>query len=343
MSSARVNRSVEDLREALSLLQEELAKTNQEVLVLTLELEHRVESRTAELRLTQEQLQNINAELRRLTAELEDRVVQRTRELEEANRALIEEIKDRKEAEAKLQVANKSLRLANADLEQFAYSASHDLQEPLRMVSIYSQMLNKKYGARLDTQADRYLAYMVEGATRMEQLISDLLAYTQLTGAPEASTGVADANEVLLSAIASLQLAVEQNQAVITNSALPRVRMQAVHLQQVFQNLLGNAIKYRGKEPPKIQIDARRDGDDWVFTFKDNGIGIDERYASAIFGIFKRLHSATEYSGTGMGLAICKRIIQRYGGRIWVESKLGSGSIFVFTIRDGGSYEPAQQ
>lgn len=343
MNSAPVNRSVEELRKTLSLLQEELAKTNQEVLVLTLELEHRVETRTAELRLTQEQLQQTNAELRRLTAELEDRVTQRTRELEEANRSLLEEIKERTEAEAKLQVANKALRLANADLEQFAYSASHDLQEPLRMVSIYSQMLNKKYGARLDAQADRYIAYMVEGATRMEQLISDLLAYTQLTGTPEECTVVVDANQVLLSAVSNLQLAIEQNQAVIANGALPRVRMQAVHLQQIFQNLLGNAIKYRGQEPPKIEIDAQRDGDDWVFTFKDNGIGIDERYADVIFGIFKRLHSTTAYSGTGMGLAICKRIIQRYGGRIWVESKLGSGSTFGFTIRDGGSYEAAQQ
>jgi light-regulated signal transduction histidine kinase (bacteriophytochrome) len=255
----------------------------------------------------------------------------------------MDEIKERKQAEAKLQVANKALRLANTDLEQFAYSSSHDLQEPLRMVSIYSQMLDKKYGARLDAQADRYIAYMVEGATRMEHLIADLLAYTQLTGAPDPSTGMADAAEVLRSAISNLQVAIEQNQAVITNGALPRVRMQAVHLQQVFQNLLGNAIKYRGKEPPKIEIDALRDGDDWTFTFKDNGIGIDERYANTIFGIFKRLHSATEYSGTGMGLAICKRIVQRYGGRIWVESKLGSGSTFVFTIRDGGSYEAAQQ
>lgn len=343
MKPVWVHRSVEELRETLSMLQEELAKTNQEVLLLTLELENRVEARMAELRLTEGQLQSTNAELRRLTADLEDRVVQRTRELEEANRALIEEINERKAAEAKLRVANKALRLVNADLEQFAYSASHDLQEPLRMVSIYSQMLNKKYGARLDTQADRYLAYMVEGATRMEQLISDLLAYTQLTAAPEPLAGMADAAEVLQAAISSLKVAIEQNQAVITNGPLPQVRMQAVHLQQVFQNLLGNAIKYRGKEAPKIEVDARREGDDWIFTFKDNGIGIDERYASTIFGIFKRLHSATEYTGTGMGLAICKRIVQRYGGRIWVESRLGSGSTFVFTIRDGGSYEAAQQ
>jgi light-regulated signal transduction histidine kinase (bacteriophytochrome) len=342
MTPAWANHSVEELRKSLALLQEELAKTNQEVLLLTLELESRVESRMAELRVTQEQLQSTNAELRRLTAELEHRVFQRTAELEEANRALIEEINERREAEAKVQVANQALRLANADLEQFAYSASHDLQEPLRMVSIYSQMLNKKYGSKLDTQADRYLAYMVEGATRMEHLISDLLAYTQLAGTHEEIAGVADAADVLQSALSSLQVAIEQNHAVITNGALPRVRMQAVHLQQVFQNLLGNAIKYRGKEPPKIQIHARRDGDEWIFTLKDNGIGIDERYASAIFGIFKRLHSTAEYSGTGMGLAICKRIVQRYGGRIWVESKLGSGSTFAFTIRDGGSYEVAQ-
>jgi light-regulated signal transduction histidine kinase (bacteriophytochrome) len=177
----------------------------------------------------------------------------------------------------------------------------------------------------------------------MENLLADLLAYTQLTGAPESSTPVVDANEILQSAISTLRISIEQSRAVIAASPLPPVRMQAVHLQQVFQNLLGNAIKYRAKEAPKIEVSARRNGGEWFFSIKDNGIGIDEQYASTIFGIFKRLHSATEYPGTGMGLAICKRIVQRYGGRIWVESKLGSGSTFVFTVRDGGSNEALQQ
>jgi light-regulated signal transduction histidine kinase (bacteriophytochrome) len=340
MNAGVLNPSLENLQEAIRLLQEELARTNQEVLVLTLELETRVENRTAELRATQGQLQRANAELLQLTAQLEDRVLQRTRELEQANHSLLQEIKERKEAEAKLQLANESLRRANADLEQFAYSASHDLQEPLRMVSIYSQMLQKKYGSNLDAKAHQYISYTVEGATRMERLIADLLTYTGLTSTPEASAMFVDANKPLLWAISNLRETMEQNAAVITRTVLPRVPMQAVHLQQVFQNLLGNAIKFRGREPPRIEIDASRRGCEWLFSVKDNGIGIDGGYANHIFGIFKRLHSAAEYSGTGMGLAICKRIVECYSGRIWVESKLGDGATFFFTIRDEASNEP---
>jgi light-regulated signal transduction histidine kinase (bacteriophytochrome) len=340
MNAGVLNPSLENLQEAIRLLQEELARTNQEVLVLTLELETRVENRTAELRATQGQLQRANAELLQLTAQLEDRVLQRTRELEQANHSLLQEIKERKEAEAKLQLANESLRRANADLEQFAYSASHDLQEPLRMVSIYSQMLQKKYGSNLDAKAHQYISYTVEGATRMERLIADLLIYTGLTSTPEVSAMFVDANKPLLWAISNLRETMEQNAAVITRTVLPRIPMQAVHLQQVFQNLLGNAIKFRGGEPPRIEIDASRRGCEWLFSVKDNGIGIDGGYANHIFGIFKRLHSAAEYSGTGMGLAICKRIVEYYSGRIWVESKLGDGATFFFTIRDEASNEP---
>jgi light-regulated signal transduction histidine kinase (bacteriophytochrome) len=278
-----------------------------------------------------------------LTAQLEERVIQRTRELEQVNHSLLQEIKERKEAEAMLRTTNEAFRRANADLEQFAYSASHDLQEPLRMVSTYSQMLKKKYGGRLDAKADLYIGYTVEGATRMEQLIADLLAYTRMTDTPEGLTMVSDANEALARAISNLQTTIEQSGAAINRAVLPQVRMQAVHLQQVFQNLLGNAIKYRSKEPPNIEIDAVQQESEWLFSIRDNGIGIDGQYANDIFGIFKRLHSAAEYSGTGMGLAICQRIIERYGGRIWVESKLGKGATFLFTIHDGGSNEPARQ
>jgi two-component system, chemotaxis family, sensor kinase Cph1 len=214
------------------------------------------------------------------------------------------------------------------------------LQEPLRMVSIYSQMLQKKYGSNLDAKAHQYISYTVEGATRMERLIADLLIYTGLTSTPEVSAMFVDANKPLLWAISNLRETMEQNAAVITRTVLPRVPMQAVHLQQVFQNLLGNAIKFRGGEPPRIEIDASRRGCEWLFSVKDNGIGIDGGYANHIFGIFKRLHSAAEYSGTGMGLAICKRIVECYGGRIWVESKLGDGATFFFTIRDEASNEP---
>jgi light-regulated signal transduction histidine kinase (bacteriophytochrome) len=343
MNLAGLNCSLEKLQETVCLLQEELAQTNQEVLLLTLDLDRRVENRTAELQLARDQLQETNLKLLELTVELEERVAQRTRELEEANRSLLQEIKDRKQAQAQLQTANDALRRANADLEQFAYSASHDLQEPLRMVATYSQALKKKYGDKLDAKADQYIGFTVEGALRMERLITDLLAYTSLTASPETPDVEMDANEPLLCAIANLREAVDQNAAVITRTVLPRVRMQAVHLQQLFQNLLGNALKYRGKEPPRIAIDAIRRGHEWLFSVQDNGIGIDSKYANDIFGIFKRLHSAAEYSGTGMGLAICKRIVERYGGRIWVESVPGTGATFMFTIPDIRFHDAAQQ
>jgi light-regulated signal transduction histidine kinase (bacteriophytochrome) len=341
MNFAVSNSSLSDVQETLRLLQQELARTNQEVLLLTLELERRVENRTVQLSLAQEKLQQTNLELLQLTLQLEHRVVERTQELTQLNNALLQEIKDRKQAEAKLQTANEALRQANSDLEQFAYSASHDLQEPLRMVCTYSQMLKKRYGGKLDAHAEQYISYTVEGATRMERLITDLLTYTSLANTPEGATMAVDANEAVLCAISNLQAAIEENGAVITRRTLPRVWMQPVHLQQVFQNLLGNAIKYRNKESPQIEIDAVRRENEWLFSVQDKGIGIDEQYANNIFGIFKRLHSAAEYPGTGMGLAICKRIIERYGGRIWVESQLGNGATFLFTVRDGGSNEPA--
>jgi light-regulated signal transduction histidine kinase (bacteriophytochrome) len=339
MNFTALNSSLEDLQGTIRVLQDELATTNQDVLLLTLELERRVERRTAQLRSAQEKLQRTNAELRQLTLELEDRVIQRTREFEQANSSLLQEIKERKETEAKLKTANEALSRANEDLEQFAYSASHDLQEPLRMVSTYSQMLKRKYGGKFDAKAELYIGYTVQGALRMEQLIRDLLLYTRLTNTAGDSTVAIDANEALGSAISNLQAAIEQSEASIKKTSLPTVCMQAVHLQQIFQNLLANAIKYRGKERPTIEIEAVQRNNDWRFSVKDNGIGIDAQYANDIFGIFKRLHSAAEYSGTGMGLAICKRIIERYGGQIWVESELGKGAIFHFTVRDGDSNE----
>jgi PAS domain S-box-containing protein len=234
----------------------------------------------------------------------------------------------------RVEESNRALRRANADLEQFAYSASHDLQEPLRMVAIYSEMLKRKYAGQLGPEADEYIRYTVEGATRMEQLLNDLLAYTHasaLSGAP--STPI-DANHTLQRAVSNLQAAIEQSGASISHTRLPQVTLQEVHLEQLFQNLLGNAIKYHGAEPPLIVVDATRHAREWIFSVKDNGIGIDPQYKEQIFGMFKRLHTAVEYSGTGMGLAICHRIIERYGGRIWVDSEPGKGSTFLFTIPD---------
>jgi PAS domain S-box-containing protein len=236
---------------------------------------------------------------------------------------------------SRVEEANAALRRANSDLQQFAYSASHDLQEPLRMVSIYGQMLRKNYAGKLDAKADELIGYTVEGATRMEHLVRDLLAYTRAsTASQDEGSEPVDANLVLEKSLASLQIAIRETNAAVTRDHLPCVRMHAVHLDQLFQNLIGNAIKYRSAEPPRIHVAAERRDNEWVFSVTDNGIGIDPNYREYIFGIFKRLHTAAEYTGTGIGLAICQRIVERSGGRIWVESEFGKGSTFYFTIPD---------
>jgi signal transduction histidine kinase len=227
--------------------------------------------------------------------------------------------------------ANTALRRANADLEQFAYSASHDLREPLRMVTVYTDMLKRKYGQKLGADADLYIGYAVEGAQRMEHLIKDLLAYTQVSTVNEPII-LADADESLQSALSILRRPIDESKVSITHDSLPQVRMDRVHLEQLFQNLIGNAIKYRSNNQPQIRIHAERRAAEWLFSVEDNGIGIDPQYRDQIFGIFKRLHSPTEYPGTGIGLAICQKIVQRYGGRIWVESELGRGATFLFTV-----------
>jgi signal transduction histidine kinase len=228
--------------------------------------------------------------------------------------------------------ANTALRRANTDLEQFAYSASHDLREPLRMVSVYTHMLKRRYGEKLGADADLFIQYAVEGAQRMEHLIKDLLAYTQVSSVSDELTTLVDAAASLESALSSLRGAIVESGVLITYDSLPQVRMHGVHLEQLFQNLIGNAIKYRRKEKPAISVRAERRDREWLFAVQDNGIGIDPQYRDQIFGIFKRLHSSAEYPGTGIGLAICQKIVQRYGGRIWLESELGNGATFFFTV-----------
>jgi PAS domain S-box-containing protein len=226
------------------------------------------------------------------------------------------------------------LRRANYALEQFAFSASHDLQEPLRAVKIYSELLLKDHASKLDEEALGFLGYLRDGAMRMERLVCDLLAYTQV---PEfqKSSELADAKELLATALQSLENSLAESDARISTDVLPSVRMHPAHLQQLFQNLIGNAIKYRrrGKQPA-VRITADRQVGQWVFAVSDNGIGIASEYKENIFGLFKRLHSDAEYSGTGLGLAICKRIVEQYNGRIWVESEPGQGSVFRFTVPD---------
>jgi signal transduction histidine kinase len=238
----------------------------------------------------------------------------------------------RREAKAALGEANDALSRSNADLQQFAYSASHDLQEPLRVVATYSELLRREFAGQLGPNGDEYIGYMIDGALRMEQLLRDLRAYTMVSSDGQEPTDDVDANRVLEKALANLDVAIKESGASIRSAALPRVRIRDFHLEQLLQNLIGNSLRYRSSAPPLIFVAAELQGQEWLFSVQDNGIGIDPRYKEQIFEIFKRLHSAADYPGTGMGLAICKRIVERAGGRIWVESATGRGSTFYFTI-----------
>lgn len=242
------------------------------------------------------------------------------------------DITDRVRQEQALQAANAALQQANEDLQQFAYSASHDLQEPLRSVAIYCQMLQEEYSGALGPDGRKYLGFAVEGARRMEDLLKNLRLYMQVSTADMAPVVVTDANQALHNALLNLKVAIEQSGASITSSDLPHVSMHPGQLELVFQNLLTNAIHYRSELPPQIRVAAVRHAENWVFSVEDNGVGIEPRFHEQIFGLFKRLQAGAENSGSGMGLAICQRIIARAGGRIWVESALGRGSSFLFTI-----------
>jgi signal transduction histidine kinase len=237
----------------------------------------------------------------------------------------------RRQAEADLARKVEELARSNADLEQFAYVASHDLQEPLRMVAAYTQLLAERYRGKLDENADRFMGYACEGALRMQALIQDLLAFSRVGRNCSACARV-DCEAAIAEVVLSLGPAIHESEAVVTHSALPVVWAERSHLTQIFQNLIGNAIKFRGKEPPAISVRAEKAGERWLFSVSDNGIGIAPEYAENIFVVFQRLHTRTEYAGNGIGLAICKKIIERCGGRIWVEANAGHGSIFKFTL-----------
>jgi signal transduction histidine kinase len=241
---------------------------------------------------------------------------------------------DAEAARERATAALEALRRANSDLEQFAFSASHDLQEPLRMVATFSQLLQLKYVGKLDAQADTIIEHCVEGATRMGRMIRDLLEYTRAASISETLPEKVSAEWMLEEALDNLRSSIEESSATVTHDALPALQVEPVHLQQIFQNLVSNAIKYRGSQPPRIHIDAIRQDGLWKFSVRDNGIGIEPRYKDQVFGLFKRLHSGSRYSGTGLGLAICKKLVERYHGRIWVESKLGEGSTFFFTLAE---------
>ncbi len=233
-------------------------------------------------------------------------------------------------AEALVQKAEELAR-SNTELQQFAYVASHDLQEPLRMLSSYSQLLSKRYQGRLDQKADTYIRFIVDGAKRMQVLINDLLTYSRV-GTRGKPLGPTDCEAVLKAALTSLQIAIRESGAVVTQDPLPTVLGEESQLGQLFQNLIGNGIKYRNSRAPQIHVSCRQKAADWLFSVKDNGIGIDPQYAERIFIIFQRLHTREEYPGTGIGLAVCKKIVERHGGRIWVESEAGKGATFYFTL-----------
>jgi light-regulated signal transduction histidine kinase (bacteriophytochrome) len=238
---------------------------------------------------------------------------------------------ERRRAEEQLRRTTADLQRSNTELQQFAYVASHDLSEPLRMVISYLQLLNEKQQGKLEPQTEEFLRFASEGAHRMQALIKDLLAYSRvdLRGRSFAETNV---EQGLKAAMANLKVAIDESRAEISHDALPTLRADPVQITQVFQNLIGNAIKFRGTQPPRIHVSAELRQEEWLFGVRDNGIGIEPKNFDRIFVIFQRLHTRQEYPGTGMGLAICKRIIERHGGRIWLESQPGQGTVFYFTL-----------
>jgi len=243
----------------------------------------------------------------------------------------IEDTTDRKQAE-------ETLRTTNAELQHFAYALTHDLQEPLRMVVNFTELLGREYAGKLGHDADKYISYSVDGALRIEALLKALLAYWEVTEREQDSFASIDCGAVLTKTLLNLHVAIAQSGAIVTADPLPTLVAEEITLMQLFQNLISNSIKYRGGEIPRIQVSAERDAEGWLFAVRDNGIGIDPQDTDRVFGMFKRLHGS-EIPGTGIGLAICKKIVERQGGRIWVESEAGKGATFKFTI-PGGHKEP---
>ena len=243
----------------------------------------------------------------------------------------VQDISDRKKVEEMLKLKIEELTHSNEELEQFAYVSSHDLQKPLRMIATYLQLLQRRYKGNLDDKADKYINFAVDGASRMQNLIIDLLEYSRVGTVDDEPESI-DCEFILNKVLSDIKAVIKENNATISHDPLPEVMADSTQMVQVFQNLILNGIKFHGEETPKIHIAAEKKASEWVFSVQDNGIGIDPQYSERIFEIFKRLNSRDRYPGTGIGLAICKKIVERHGGRIWVESELGKGSTFYFTL-----------
>jgi signal transduction histidine kinase len=267
------------------------------------EINHRLEAEVESRRRAEDALRAVNAEL-------EERVAERTREL---------------------QFANDRLAHSNRELEQFAYVASHDLQEPLRMVSAYGQLLERRYAERLDGDAREFLGFMTDGARRLQGMIDDLLALSRASRGPDLAP--ASLESALERATGNLALVLEESGANLWREPLPQVMGDENQLTRLFQNLLSNAVKFRAEAAPDIRVAAVDRGQEWLVSVSDNGIGIDPKYSERIFAAFQRLHGQSEYPGSGIGLTLCKRIVERHGGRIWVESAPGRGATFFFSLR----------
>jgi light-regulated signal transduction histidine kinase (bacteriophytochrome) len=244
---------------------------------------------------------------------------------------IAKDITDRKKIQTELDNRTKELARSNTELEQFAYIASHDLQEPLRMVTSYLQLLEKRYSDKLDKDAKEFISYAVDGSNRMRSLIHSLLDYSRINRVKPFE--IIDVNLLLKEVLENLSTSIKENNATIKIGDLPKINGDPILINQLFQNLIQNAVKFRNTRNPEIDISCKEEKDEYLFSVKDNGIGIQKEYIDKIFVIFKRLHSKEEYPGTGMGLAICKKIVERHGGKIWVESDFGKGSTFYFTIK----------
>lgn len=270
------------------------------------------------------ELKQAEGEIRKLNEGLEMRVRERTDEL-------VREVKERELVQLKLTRSLEDLERSNKELGEFAYIASHDLQEPLRKMASFSDLLGKRYRQQLDERADKYLGYIADGAARLQRLINDLLSFSRV-GRADFTLMPANLEDVLQETLIDMQQLLNETGAEIHCGPLPTLKVNPFHLRQLFQNLISNGIKFRGDHPPRIHISARQEDGEWVISVQDNGIGFASQYAEQIFEVFKRLHTKEAYPGTGIGLAICKKIVERHGGRIWAESEPGRGSTFYFTI-----------